>query len=582
MDLNRAIPGHLRRFVVRQDYEKYTEEDQAVWRFVVLQTHARLLRTAHEAYAHGFSATGISVDRIPRIDEMNEKLGRFGWGAVCVDGFIPPRAFQAFQARSILPIAADIRTSKHLTYTPAPDIIHEAAGHAPFLAEPRFARYVRRIGEVARRAFASPPDRAVYEAIYTLSELKEDPASTPSQIRRAEEALGAASALVEVASESAKIARLYWWTAEYGLVGTPADFRLYGAGLLSSIGEGYFCGLPDVRKVPLTSECVDVDYDVTRAQPQLFVAKSFDDLEAVLDEVDSRLSYRAGGRIALDMAMLSAEVATVVLDSGAEVVGVVSRVEEHEGRAALIELTGASAVALGGRLLDGMPRRSGYLLPVGTLEGKVLLSALTPDALMKYTASDGRLVLRLTSGITVSGHVRALVPVDGRVAAVLLGNFKLSRGDRLLARAELYPLALAGAVATAWAGAPDAFFPVSDVSSTSVPKARTFSEAELEMIALYDRAVEAFREAGGGSVGDAVGAIVERLDEAFPDEWLLRWNLLESLVKIGERPELSRRLERDLERLELRFDRLEPIATGLAYVRSLLAQGETRERASAG
>src|SRR5215471_1115019 len=244
MDLDRTIPGHLRRFIVRQDYEKYTAEDQAVWRFVVLQTHARLLHTAHEAYAHGFEAAGISVDRIPRIEEMNELLGRFGWGAVCVDGFIPPRAFQAFQARGILLIAADIRTSKHLTYTPAPDIIHEAAGHAPFLAEPRFARYLRRIGEVASRAFATPHDRAVYEAIYALSELKEDPASTPAQIRRAEAALVTASARVEVVSESAKLARLYWWTAEYGLVGTPADFSLYGAGLLSSIGEGHFCRLP--------------------------------------------------------------------------------------------------------------------------------------------------------------------------------------------------------------------------------------------------------------------------------------------------------------------------------------------------
>jgi phenylalanine-4-hydroxylase len=581
MNLDRTIPGHLRRFVVRQDYDKYTEEDQAVWRFVVLQTHARLLKTAHEAYSHGFSAAGISVERIPRIDEMNEKLGRFGWGAVCVDGFIPPRAFQAFQARGILPIAADIRTSKHLTYTPAPDIIHEAAGHAPFLAEPRFARYVRRIGEVARRAFASPPDRAVYEAIYTLSELKEDPASTTSQIRRAEEALGAASALVTVASESAKIARLYWWTAEYGLVGTPSDFRLYGAGLLSSIGEGHFCELPGVRKIPLTSACVDVDYDVTRAQPQLFVAKSFGDLEDVLDAVDSTLSYRRGGRIALGTAVQSAEVATVVLDSAAEVIGVVSRVEEHAGQTCLVELTGATAVGLEGALLDGLPRRTGYLLPVGTLDSGVPLSALTPDSLPRY-ANAGRLVLRLASRITVSGQVRSVVPADGRICALLLADFELSQGDQVLARADLYPLALAGAVTTAWAGAPDAFFPVSAVSSTSVPKTRTFSEAELDMIGLYDRAIEAFKDAGGRSVGDAVGAIVERLDDAFPDEWLLRWNLLESLVKIGERPDLSRRLERDLERLELRYDHLEPIATGLAYVRSLLAPSESRDRASAG
>src|SRR5882724_6554942 len=105
------IPPHLRKFVVRQNYDEYTEEDQAVWRFVVQQTHARLLNTAHEAYARGFEATGITVDRIPRIDEVSERLSRFGWRAVCVDGFVPARAFQEFQAHGILPIAADIRTS---------------------------------------------------------------------------------------------------------------------------------------------------------------------------------------------------------------------------------------------------------------------------------------------------------------------------------------------------------------------------------------------------------------------------------------------------------------------------------------
>src|SRR5207245_11277534 len=100
------------------------------------QAHARLKETPHPAYEKGFSAAGISVDRIPRIDDMSRRLERFGFRAVCVDGFIPPRAFQAFQSLGFLPIAADIRTSRHLAYTPAPDIIHEAAGHAPFLAEP--------------------------------------------------------------------------------------------------------------------------------------------------------------------------------------------------------------------------------------------------------------------------------------------------------------------------------------------------------------------------------------------------------------------------------------------------------------
>src|SRR5512146_3283157 len=98
MDRRSGIPAHLRRFVVQQDYDAYTAEDQAVWRFVVLQTHARLLTTAHEAYGPGFDATGISVDRIPRIEDVSERLSRFGLRAVCVDGFVPPRAFQAFQA----------------------------------------------------------------------------------------------------------------------------------------------------------------------------------------------------------------------------------------------------------------------------------------------------------------------------------------------------------------------------------------------------------------------------------------------------------------------------------------------------
>ena len=109
-DVSPHVPLHLRRFVVRQEYAQYSAVDQAVWRFVLLQMRARLAETAHPAYRDGLAATGISVERIPSVAEMNEKLSRFGWGAVCVDGFIPPRAFQEFQSRGLLPIAADMRT----------------------------------------------------------------------------------------------------------------------------------------------------------------------------------------------------------------------------------------------------------------------------------------------------------------------------------------------------------------------------------------------------------------------------------------------------------------------------------------
>src|SRR5262249_35686583 len=146
----------------------------------------RLDRTAHPSYAQGFRATGMSRDRIPRIEEMSEHLASIGWHAVAVDGFIPPRAFQAFQAIRILPIACDVRRPDHLEYTPAPDIVHEAAGHAPMLVDPEYAAFAERIGATGMRAFSLPSDRESFEAIRELSILKEDLASTADAIEAAE------------------------------------------------------------------------------------------------------------------------------------------------------------------------------------------------------------------------------------------------------------------------------------------------------------------------------------------------------------------------------------------------------------
>src|SRR5258708_2271598 len=199
------VPHNLRQYVVEQDYAQYTEIDQAVWRFVLLQTYQRLAQTAHPAYKSGLGKTGISVERIPRITEMGACLERFGWSAVCVDGFIPPRAFQEFQAASILPIAADMRTLDHLKYTPAPDIIHEAAGHAPILPDARYAAYLRAIGEVGKKAFSAPQDAHVYAAIFDLSEVKETHGVSPRTVALAEARLARALGEVSVASEASRL-----------------------------------------------------------------------------------------------------------------------------------------------------------------------------------------------------------------------------------------------------------------------------------------------------------------------------------------------------------------------------------------
>lgn len=562
MEALSGVPPHLRKYVVTQDYAAYTVEDQAVWRFVLLQTYARHLRSAHPAYASGFAAAGISVEEIPRIPRMNEQLALSGFQAVCVDGFIPPRAFQAFQARGFLPIAADIRTSRHLTYTPAPDIIHEAAGHAPFLADRDYAHYLRRIGAAGEKAFANTHDREVYEAIFLLSELKEDASATSVQISRAEARLAELTAHEVAPSEAALLARLYWWTVEYGLVGKPNDYRLYGAGLLSSIGEAHFCHGPSVAKLPLTAACVESSYDITRPQPQLFVARDFDHLSEVLDEVTRTLAWRVGGEVALSKAQASGEIATLELGAGMQLVGTVARVHEAAGELAAVELTGACALAADGDVLLDLPRTDGYLLPLGA-------PVLSASELQRLCTS-GDLQLELRGGFALRGKLVRCLERAGRAAVVLLANCTIERaGQVLLHTREPYPLALAARVITAHAAPPQGYYTATEFPQTRVPKPRVLSPEQRALLDIYEEALAALRESFGSAVVARFEAIHRTLTERYPDEWLLRWNLLESLLKLSAGAGLCAQLADELEQLEIRYAHREPIATGLAYLRGL-------------
>src|SRR5437764_7399851 len=106
---------------------------------------------------------------------MNDILAKIGWGAVAVDGFIPPAAFMEFQAYKVLVIACDMRQIHHIEYTPAPDIVHEAAGHAPIIVDREYSNYLQRFGEVGARAMSSKKDFELYQAIRHLSNLKGQP-----------------------------------------------------------------------------------------------------------------------------------------------------------------------------------------------------------------------------------------------------------------------------------------------------------------------------------------------------------------------------------------------------------------------
>jgi phenylalanine-4-hydroxylase len=396
-----ALPAHLRRYVVAQDYEAYTPRDHAVWRHVLRRLTSHLADTAHESYLPGLAATGISLDRIASLDEMNERLQAVGWSAVAVRGFIPPAVFTELQSRSVLAIAADIRTHEHVDYTPAPDIVHESAGHAPILANPRYAEYLRRCGEVGFRAIASLEDEAVFGATRALSIVKEDPAASPAEVRLAEERLEAAVASRRRVSEGTRASRLYWWTAEYGLVGSMGRPRIYGAGLLSSIGESARCLGPEVARLPLSLACAEVEFDITRMQPQLFVARDFDHLFEVLESLADTLSFRRGGDSGLDEALRARTLNHLALDGGFEVTGRVA------------ELVPGVAPA-GPGLATALVRLEGPVLRsrAGHAEGRPSMGTAIVAFGRAGQPRPGRFHLDLPTGLSLTGFAVA----DGEVA----------------------------------------------------------------------------------------------------------------------------------------------------------------------
>ena len=317
-----ALPGHLKQFIVDQHYEHYTPVDQAVWRYVMRQNYSYLKDVAYYPYIPGLLKAGLTIETIPNLQEMNDALAKIGWGAVTVDGFIPPSAFMEYQAHRVLVIAADIRQLNHIEYTPAPDIIHESAGHAPIIADQDYHEYLRYFGSIGAKAMFSAQDFELYEAIRALSILKEMPDADANEIKKAEESLVQCQENMGAPSEMALLSRLHWWTVEYGLIGTVENPKIYGAGLLSSIGESVSCMKNDVKKLRYTIDAVNYPYDITKTQPQLFVTPTFQNLIDVLETFADTMAFRRGGAFGLRKAVESKNTCTAVYSSGLQVTGI--------------------------------------------------------------------------------------------------------------------------------------------------------------------------------------------------------------------------------------------------------------------
>jgi phenylalanine-4-hydroxylase len=528
------LPNHLRQFIVEQHYEKYTPIDQAVWRYVMRQNYSYLKHVAYYPYIKGLQRAGLSIEYIPDLQTMNDNLGKIGWGAVTVDGFIPPAAFMEYQAYRVLVIAADIRQINHIEYTPAPDIIHESAGHAPIIADTDYNNYLSYFGSIGAKAMFSSKDFELYEAIRKLSILKEAVNADEEEIALAEKTLRHIADNMGEPSEMALLGRLHWWTVEYGLIGTLENPKIYGAGLLSSIGESATCMNPDIKKIWYNLDTINYQYDITQQQPQLFVTPTFQNLIDVLEAFADTMAFRRGGAESILKAIECKNPATAVYSSGLQLTGTFTDIGLSKAdELTFVKTTGPSALAFNGKQLPRHGKdyhKDGFSSPVGKLKG--IAKPLEEHNLIELELAgifEGKQAeLTFESGINVSGLVKEIVVAASKIILIVFENCTVKEENgNILFKPEwgTYDMAIGEKIISVFNGAADkdAFEEIIFVSKEQTHKV-TYDEATQQLHTLYQK-VRLVREKQSGY--EELTSIFNTLKTAHRADWLCALEILE-------------------------------------------------------
>ncbi len=231
-------------FTVDQAYD-YTAVEQAVWRVLCDRQTKLTEKLAHKTYLDGVKALGL-LDRIPDFDVVSQRLKDLtGWTLVAVPGLIPAEPFFDHLANRRFPVTNWLRTDDELDYIVEPDMFHDFFGHVPALTQPAFADFMQMYGATAEKLIA--------------------------------------------AGGGEMITRLYWYTAEYGLMqGEGEPLKAFGAGLMSSFTELQFAvSDPKAHHVPFDIETVmRTGYEIDKFQRAYFVLPSFAALKGAFEQAD--------------------------------------------------------------------------------------------------------------------------------------------------------------------------------------------------------------------------------------------------------------------------------------------------------
>lgn len=229
-------------WTVPQDPILYSTEDKAVWRLLAERQTALAERYACREFVDGLRTLGVD-GQIPDFDVVSDRLEPLtGWRIVGVPGLIPDAAFYGHLARRRFPVTTWIRRRSEIDYLVEPDLFHDFFGHVPLLSNPVFADYMQLYGQRG----------------------------------------------IEAGPRISELARLYWYTVEFGLIRTPAGLKIYGAGILSSASEvRHAIEDAGVERLPFDAgQVMRRPYEIDKLQNTYFV---LDDFRQLFDAAATRL-----------------------------------------------------------------------------------------------------------------------------------------------------------------------------------------------------------------------------------------------------------------------------------------------------
>ncbi|MBZ6075286.1 phenylalanine 4-monooxygenase [Microvirga puerhi] len=225
-----------RDYLVSQGFENYTDTDHATWRTLARRQREILKGRIADQFLEGLDRLGIGEEGIPDFRVMNQRLkNATGWEVVAVPGLIPDLAFFRLLAARKFPAGFWIRKPEQIDYIEEPDIFHDVFGHVPLIMQPIYADYL--------------------------------------------EAYGRAGLVAAEHGALKRLARLYWYTVEFGLAQTPEGLRIVGAGIASSPGETVFSlDSPSPNRVA---------FDLGRVMRTLYRIDDYQETYFVLDGIEA-------------------------------------------------------------------------------------------------------------------------------------------------------------------------------------------------------------------------------------------------------------------------------------------------------